>query len=404
MKLFAEETRAKRAGQLVAASILFLMLAFVATNGVRASASYTLGITITTGDSPAGIAINTANGKIYVADLEDNNVTVIDGATNVPSVNVTIGYNAEPAAVAVDPTTGTYYVADSSSDNVTVMSSSNAILENLSVGLDPIAVAYDPVTNDVYVANYLSSNITVISASTNQIVGNLTCGDTPQAIAVNTVTGTIYVADAADDNVTVINTAGQQVANVTVGTEPYSIAVDSLTGNVYVANVYGGPDISVISNATNTVTGSLGSGYGPDGVAVLSSPTSPTLYVADSLDDNVTVVNLSTGAEVVNLTVGQDPVAVAVNPSTGEAYVVNEYSSTLSVIQGPAVTSQTTTTSSGQPTSTTTSSSTPTTTTTTSSSSSGIPEFPLQLGLAFGVTAAIVVSYVAARRVSNARS
>ena len=64
------------------------------------------------------MAVNPVTNKIYVANSDSNNVTVIDGATN-STTTVPVGHR--PAAVAVNPVTNKIYVANSGSNNVTVI-------------------------------------------------------------------------------------------------------------------------------------------------------------------------------------------------------------------------------------------------------------------------------------------
>ena len=74
-----------------------------------------------------------------------------------------------------------------------------------------------------------------------------------------------------------------------VGSDPFGVAV-SQAGNVYVANL-GSDTVSVINPATNTVT-AITVGNGPDGVA--ASPTGPQtgdIYVTNDLSNTVTVIS-----------------------------------------------------------------------------------------------------------------
>ena len=54
--------------------------------------------------------MNPVTNKIYVANCGSDNVTVIDGATNV-TTTVAVGH-AVPLAVAVNPVTNKVYVAN----------------------------------------------------------------------------------------------------------------------------------------------------------------------------------------------------------------------------------------------------------------------------------------------------
>ena len=64
------------------------------------------------------MAVNPVTNKIYVANTDSNNVTVIDGATNATT---TVAAGAHPCAVAVNPVTNKIYVANHGSNNVTVI-------------------------------------------------------------------------------------------------------------------------------------------------------------------------------------------------------------------------------------------------------------------------------------------
>ena len=61
--------------------------------------------------------------RIYVANFNDNTVSVIDGATNVVIATIPVGIN--PAGVDVNPLTDRIYVANRLSDTVSVIDGDN---------------------------------------------------------------------------------------------------------------------------------------------------------------------------------------------------------------------------------------------------------------------------------------
>ena len=69
----------------------------------------TLLTTVATGAQPGALAINPANNKLYVANQNSNNVTVIDKATYSTA---TIPVGTSPTAVAVNPATNRIYVVN----------------------------------------------------------------------------------------------------------------------------------------------------------------------------------------------------------------------------------------------------------------------------------------------------
>src|SRR6266403_1091034 len=69
---------------------------------------------------PYAVAINTVTNKIYVANAQSSNVTVIDGATNATTA---LAAGSRTIALAVNDVTNRIYVANQGSNNVTVIGS-----------------------------------------------------------------------------------------------------------------------------------------------------------------------------------------------------------------------------------------------------------------------------------------
>ncbi|PYX90640.1 MAG: hypothetical protein DMG67_12445, partial [Acidobacteria bacterium] len=82
------------------------------------SRAQTVTTTVNVGNAPTAAAINAVSNKIYVANASDNNVTVIDGATNA---TVTVNTGSNPAAVALNPVSNKIYVANHGGNTVTVI-------------------------------------------------------------------------------------------------------------------------------------------------------------------------------------------------------------------------------------------------------------------------------------------
>jgi DNA-binding beta-propeller fold protein YncE len=169
----------------------------------------------------------------------------------------------------------------------------------------------------------------------------------PDAVAVDSSSGTVYVANAGNGSVAVISSNAGTPATVSryisVGADPDAVAVDPTTGNVYVANgTYAGCgppgsapgcddsvsviDMSSLGPVTDTI--SLPAGDNPDAVA--ADPSTGNVYVVSDNNNNpdedgaVSVMNEYTNTVTGNsIPVGPDPVAVAVDPSTGNVYVAN---------------------------------------------------------------------------------
>ena len=118
---------------------------------------------------------------------------------------------------------------------------------------------------------------------------------------------------------------------IPVGGTPSGVAADSAAHTVYVTN-YSSGTVSVIDEATNTVTHTIPVGGGfPYGVAV--DPGTHTVYVTNNSAGTVSVIDEATSTVTATVPVGVFPYEVAVDPATHTAYVANANSGTVSVIQ-----------------------------------------------------------------------
>ncbi|UCG41895.1 MAG: YncE family protein, partial [candidate division WOR-3 bacterium] len=117
-------------------------------------------LAVAVGDSPCAVAVNPVTNKVYVANYDGDNVTVIDGATN-DTLSVQSGDC--PSAVAVNPVLNRVYVTNRGDSSVTVIDGATNSMLTARAGDWPHAVAANPVTNKVYVANYGSDNVTVLT-------------------------------------------------------------------------------------------------------------------------------------------------------------------------------------------------------------------------------------------------
>jgi len=227
----------------------------------------------------------------YVANINSNNVSVINTTTNVVVKTVTVGTN--PEGVAITPNGSYAYVTNSGSNTVSVISTStNAIVKTVTVKGRPYAIAITPNGSYAYVADDHFNNVSVISTSTNTVVKIVGVGTTPEHVAITPNGSYAYVTNVVPGTVSVINTSTNTVVKtVAVGGQPYGIAI--APGGSY-AYVTGGStnNVSVINTSTNAVVSTVSVKAGPEGVAVegfvpptisglrfTGSPTSPTVTV-----------------------------------------------------------------------------------------------------------------------------
>ncbi|MBE7550432.1 MAG: SBBP repeat-containing protein [Anaerolineales bacterium] len=200
--------------------------------------------TVTVGQEPRGLAIDSTRQRVYVANYGSDNVSVIDSNTN--TVLQTIGGITAANGIAHDPQHNVLWVTNHSTDQVTPIqinadATAFTTLPPIAVGDMPWGVTYDPVHDYVYVANSLSDSITVINAETRAIVTTITGSFLrPFHLAANPVTGKVYVVNfgGPNQNVAVLNgTTVSKVVSLYDSKEPYGLTIDETRNLVYVATV-----------------------------------------------------------------------------------------------------------------------------------------------------------------------
>jgi YVTN family beta-propeller protein len=350
--------------------------------------------TVAVGSGPDGVAVDQATDTVYVANVNDNTVSVIDGATCNATVTpgcgqtpATVATGVQPGVPAVNQATDTVYVPDSNNGglgmvsvidgrtcNGTVRTGCDQSPPAIPVGFSPFAAAVDQATDTVYVptgpvgpATNLGS-VYVINGSTcnaevtsgcGQSAPTVTVGSNPIGVVVDPVTHSVFVLNDEDSTVSVIDgaicnaarTAGCNQRPPQVATEffPGYLDIDLATDTVYVSN-QDENTVSVLEGGACTATHQSGCqhtaptttvGNGPNGIAV--DQRTDTIYAANQDDNTVSVINAAACDTVVSsgcgrtwptVAVGAFPQSVAVDEQTDTIYVANLNDNSVSVIDG----------------------------------------------------------------------
>ena len=268
----------------------------------------------------------------YITNMDSNNVSVIDTATN--NVTATVDVGISPYGVAVSPDGSKVYVTNSVWGNGTVSvidTATNTVTATVLVGDSPHGVAVTPDGKKVYVANYMGGTVSVIDTVSNTVISTVPVGDFdfPLGVAVTPDGTKAYVAKQFGNDISVIDTSTNTIiSTVNVGTYPIGVAINPAGTKVYVTNSYN--NVSVIDTTTNNVTGTVDVGYSPGGVAV--TPDGTKVYVANSGNNTVSVIDTATNNVTATVNVGKWPFGVAVTPDGTKVYVANDGNNTVSVI------------------------------------------------------------------------
>ena len=328
-------------------------------NAGRLSGCTAMTPTVTVGESPQAVAVDHRTDTAYIANHgagSTGTVSVINTRTCNAHTSSGCGHlqrlqvpSGNPDDIAVNPATHTVYVATTTSSGPDMISVFNGATCNATTtlgcdqtpatldvgdsggGSSALNIATNPRTNTVYATNLVANTI--------PFTGN-----------------SVYVIDGATCDAQNTTGCDQLPATVTISpnpplaSNPTGIAVDERTNTIYTANLADGEHagtMSVINGADcngHDTTGcsrtpaTAPAEFGSNGIAI--DHTTHEVYVTNLEDTSVSVINGATcnGSDTTgchrsptDVSVGNYPSAIAVDPTVGSAYVSN-FDNTISVI------------------------------------------------------------------------
>ncbi|HEX3779847.1 MAG TPA: alkaline phosphatase family protein [Pseudonocardiaceae bacterium] len=185
-----------------------------------------------------------------------------------------------------------------------------------------------------YAAAITSFTIVVVDPADHTLVASISAGANPYAITSGPA-GKLYISNSGGGDVSILDTTkGTITGSVTVGLQPHGVATAPDGKHVYVANT--GPDtgpggsrtVSVLDTASDTVTATWQAGLAPRFLA--PSPDGRSLYV--SCFDGVSILDTGHGAVRRSLPDQAQAQGIAVHPDGTRLYVANTWQNTVSVV------------------------------------------------------------------------
>ncbi|HEY7947282.1 MAG TPA: hypothetical protein VID75_06380, partial [Acidimicrobiales bacterium] len=308
--------------------------------------------TMATGRTPAAAVADPTTGTVYVAD-KAGDVTVESESQLAPVLTFPAG--PAPDGIALDTSSHDVYVAEGTSPGslsvipgtCNALNTSECVATTIpGLGNLPAGIAVDPSAHTVYVANRGSGTVSVVAEQSATVVATVALGATtsPVGVAVDTTSHRVYVTNSATNTVSVIDGTtcdastqsgcGSTPATIAVGGGPGAETVNEATGDVFVADTSGG-DISVIRGSTETVVATVPTLGNPGGVAL--SPSGGQIFVpvtffggsggirsgSNGAQSVLEVISVATDTETTYISTGSRPGPVAVDNSSGYAFLVN---------------------------------------------------------------------------------
>jgi YVTN family beta-propeller protein len=266
------------------------------------------------GSEPVSLDVDTATGRVYVANAGDGTVTILDAPGERVVTTVPVG--ARPYSIAVDSVAHAAYVSHTFSDKTTVLDGNTQAVTQLTTGSIDL-IALDPAAARVYLLGYEGGNLTILEGP-GHAQRKAQAGKHAWGMAVNETTHTLYVARMGTGDVFALREGASSV--LPAGNTPCAVAVNPLTNTVLVAN-YSGANVSILDGATGRTLATVPVGEHPQALAVDAQRN--LVYVANTFSHTVTVIDAAARKAIATLPAGKAPYALAVAPGSEHVYAAN---------------------------------------------------------------------------------
>lgn len=228
---------------------------------------------------PQGIIDDEEGNRIFVSNLGNNSITVIDGNTQQITNLLALGYpitssgfnklskklyayspsgdvvivvdtsrpdygskvipvNRQPSSLSINEKTNKVYVTNSADATLTVIDGDNDKITGtiqLERGSYPILNSIDEKRNKIYVAAYGSNFVYVVDLNTNKIEKTVTVGQNPISVRYIPELDRVFVTAEGERKVVIIYPENNEISQtLPIDGAPYRIFFDPRTNYVYI--------------------------------------------------------------------------------------------------------------------------------------------------------------------------
>jgi len=371
-----------RGRRIIVLTLVAALVALMSALVMRARPTTTFAGTLPVGSGPQEVALDAHTGYAFVTNNAASTVTMLD--THNGAVRRTIPVVNSPLEVGVDATTSRAFVVNTSGEVSVLDTTTGDLLRTLAVS--PLAnrelchVVVDERNDRVLISmgnGTTPSILTFLDGRTGAMLRQVPVGKFAKAVAVDERLRRVFVANVNDNTVSVVDEgAARVVRTVPLNAGPLDVAVDKRLGRVFVPDVAGGVSVldarsgallhtvtmdqnpvavavderrgrlTILANAGTSVldtrrlrvlrriaVGAMPSSakaHNPSAAAVDTRTGRAFIIDAVSFDQHgqrrngsVSVLDVQTGRVVGHLSVGQAPMALAVDEEMGRLLVVN---------------------------------------------------------------------------------
>jgi YVTN family beta-propeller protein len=190
--------------------------------------TYALKNTITVGMMPAELTFSSDGTKAYVANGDDDNVSVINVTTKAVIATVSVGNNPVGAWTG---TNGQMFVDNEDGQSISVINvTTNAVDQTIALGFMPGIASHNGTKKELWVSDPMAGKVHYWTYDTGMGMwmngGAFNTGAGAHAISFTTDGNTAYVTNQTANTVSVVNVTNHTVTKtLNVGKKPNGVAI-----------------------------------------------------------------------------------------------------------------------------------------------------------------------------------
>lgn len=271
-----------------------------------------------------------AGPKAYVGNFKDNTVSVID--TSSGTVAATVAVAPGPHGMAMSPDDSTFYVSGDGGSTISVIDTrSDRVAQTIEVGKTPHGLAMTPDGRWLLVAVYGEDRVAFVDTAKRAVVGSVPVPK-PHTIAIRPNGAVAYVASQEPGHfaLAVVDLGSRTVLRSVPLDKPPRDLEFGHDGRALYFTLAGVNAIQVLDPASDKVVAQIPTGVSPHiagyyrgsafGVGVVQGPGELLLF------------NPETNIAVRSIAVGKQPHWVASSGDGKKAYVTNEGSNDVTIV------------------------------------------------------------------------
>ncbi len=296
-----------------------------ATSEPTRPAAQKLSESIDVGTHPHGVAVNPGSRLAFVANYDDDSVSVVNVDTNTVVRKIDVG--KQPQSVAVDAASGLLLVGCDGVPAVQIYDLQGYhLVGSVSTGKGPIRIAMHSSQRVAYAVAQGSSNMEVISLSSHKLIRTVDVGSNPRVIGVDERDQIAYIGHWNSNKLSVVDLNSQsKIGELWVGKDPNSIEIAPDARLAFVASFgkgrRGGGSVTVIDLNTRSVKKTVNVDKGPSRLAV--DEGAGVVYLTCLYAAKVNVISLSSFVVTDRFSTAKRPTGAAVDTSTGTLYITS---------------------------------------------------------------------------------